>query len=219
MILNHGSNSLPRGNTLKLPYSLDIAAFDVDTLKDGDVQWSTAYDDDSKPVLTKEDGALSVKFERGPNESYISLYWDQFENVGAKYAVEIDFVSTSFNNFFFYGPVSFSLVIGSGSYFRNTGIFIYRNGVTNVYNTEGVFNWSNNIYMRYEGFDNTWPKTVKWVIDESNELVEIYFDNVLKMKLNSSVLRTMGRYIVLTGGFERAVGIVKVSGLRIYNVA
>lgn len=218
MILTHGANSLRRGNTLKLPYSLDIAAFDVDTLKDGDVQWSL-YRDDSKPVITKENGALSVQFVRSSHYVHLNLFWDQFENVGAKYAIEIDFVSTSFLNFLYYGPGAFSLVIGSNFYFTNTGLFVVNNGLSNVQLTQGSLNYSDGNRNRYQGFDNTWPKTVKWVIDESNELVEIYFDNVLKMKFNATYLQTMDRNLTLNSGANEGVnGIVKVSGLRIYNV-
>lgn len=162
---------------------------------------------------------MSVKFELRPHQVELNFDWGQFENVSAKYAIEIDFVSVPFNNFFYYGPVNCSLIIGNGVYFTNTGLFIYRDGVTNIHLTEGSLNWENAFYLRYAAFDNTWPKTVKWVIDESNELVEIYFDNVLKMKFNSSVLRTMRRSIVFS--YERLNnidGIVKVSGLRMYNV-
>ena len=119
MILTHGANSLPRGNTLKLLYSLDINAFDVNTLKDGDVQWSV-LNGRRAPTLSKNNGKLIIDFTQGSKQEF-RLLPSEFLN----YDDSKDYVIEFEVDYIQFGTGGVSLAFGAWPYLGDLSWFGY----------------------------------------------------------------------------------------------
>lgn len=66
------------------------------------------------------------------------------------------------------------------------------------------------------GFNDTYPKTTKTIVDLANKTIDLYFNE--EQQLHMTYTHNQSPAITFNNGSGNINGVIKISGLRVYNI-
>lgn len=184
-----GKNYLCKWNKSVI-YKMDINNFDINTLKDGNVQWNFYNNDSSNITLQKtENNELSVSI-RSSSTRQLNLQLNQFNNIDKGYIIDLEFSIPYLDYTMYAGSYTINLT-KSVREFNGVGYWIYKLNTIDLKQgyIDGVFgDWS-----RIIGFNWNEPYKYRIKIDKINNAFEIYmFDDLIATGTTNNIIDTIG---------------------------
>ena len=191
-VYNYGAKKI---NEPKIPYELDIDAFDVNTFYDGFVK----YTRQGSACVSKVDGKL-----RFGQYARFQCFCDQFENIPNKIITEIvgDFSLTNFN---YIASLVCGSQIGSGLYWPNLGFF-YKYTELQIENILiGSYSSSWEVFKRYSGVPYSQPLKITTKINFDTNNVKCFFNDIQTCELVYNSNFNLKSFMGLLGVFTEDV--------------
>lgn len=162
----------------KYIYEFNLDRFDLNTLKDGDVQWTVSS---SKPTLSKSSDSLDVTLKASGSPCQLNLPPNNFD-INQPYFIESLVTIPSTNEYIYAGPSDTSVV----SYSRGLGSWFYVINSSNFIKYKGTLEYTSYDWNRlYIGYNYSMPINIKVYRDPSNSYKEFYLNDELIYSINA----------------------------------
>lgn len=187
-------------------YKMDFNRFDINTLKDGDVQWNFYNNNRDGVTLSKANDGLIIDIAAGSTRQF-NLPLNQF-NLDKEFITEyeIDITNCTWTMYYGFGRASLTYSVRE---FQGLGLWLYHASNLQIY--EGSMTYSSSDWSRITGMSYSFPLKVKTIYDPNTQYVKVYFFDSLIMEGN---IDGNGNITFNNGGSGN--GTCKLYSLKIY---